>query len=261
MLVLLIFSLNMPNTPNLELVQEIGKLKGSSDEEIYQALLLKGYKIGEIQSTLIAIHSQEKAKSQENKDSQIDSKAQHNDSLTSIFGIVGSVILGIGVISLVASNWSQISSEVKLMILFLAILLSHTAALVTRFKLNLEKISNALHLAGSIIFGASLFLIGQIYNLPISWSDAFYIWVIGVGILGMILNNFIHEYLAYFIVSISSISVFSFLSYYSLYSYTPQRELKEYTGLLLSFLSTLVFIVWAHKHRLNNQDSTLKNIF
>jgi uncharacterized membrane protein len=251
----------MPNTPNLELVQEIGKIKGSSDEEIYQALLLKGYKIGEIQSTLIAIQSQVVAKNETRKTEEVESKAKNADSLTSIFGIVGSIILGIGVISLVASNWSQISSGVKITILFFGVLLSHIAALITRYNFNLDKISNALHLAGSIIFGAGLFLIGQIYNLPISWSDAFYIWVIGVGILGMILNNFIHEYLAYFIVSISSISIFSIFSYYSLYSYNQNQELRDYSSLILSFLSVVIFSIWANKHRLSNQDPTLKNIF
>ena len=225
---------------------------------MYQSLLLKGYKIGEIQSTLIAIKSQEHAKIDAAISSETESKSKNSDSLTSIFGIVGSVILGIGVISLVASNWSQITSEIKLTILFLAILLTHTAGLVTKYKFGLGKISNALHLAGSIIFGATLFLVGQMYNLPINWTDGFYIWIIGVGILGMILNNFIHDYLALIIVSISSVGVYSF---FSLYSYSPNQELKDYSSLILSFLSVVVFTVWAYRHRLSNQDQTLKNIF
>jgi len=94
---------------------------------------------------------------------------------------IGAILLGIGAILFVSSNWRVLPDLVKI-----EILLSSTFGayyLGYRFKYgkkNLPKVGVSLFFLGALLFGASIFLIAQIYNINANSRSLVLIWLIGV---------------------------------------------------------------------------------
>jgi uncharacterized membrane protein len=60
-------------------------------------------------------------------------------------------------------------------------------------------LSELLLLVGVLVFGADLFLLSQIYNLPIHWQDGFLYWFSGASLMALSKN--------YKIISFASIAI------------------------------------------------------
>ncbi|KXZ38948.1 Uncharacterized membrane protein [Alkalithermobacter thermoalcaliphilus JW-YL-7 = DSM 7308] len=93
--------------------------------------------------------------------------------------VIGAVLIGLGVLSFIASNWDKISKMSK----FLVILILYVAVNTSSFGLSIKypKTSKSLLYLGVIIYGAGIFLIGQIFNYGGDFTNAFLLW--GIGIL------------------------------------------------------------------------------
>lgn len=100
--------------------------------------------------------------------------------LVPILSILGSVFVGLGFILYFAANWDSFSDVAKLAILSVATLSVHAAAYVMLYVRDLPKTGHALALLGSILYGASIFLIGQTYNLGGTFPEAMLLWLAGV---------------------------------------------------------------------------------
>lgn len=95
----------------------------------------------------------------------------------SILLIIGSVLIGLGVISFVASNWQGMSTITKMTIIVLSLILSQLSSYLFRNKSTAA--SRALLYLTILIFGAGLFLIAQILGLSESASSLLLIWTLG----------------------------------------------------------------------------------
>ena len=79
--------------------------------------------------------------------------------------IIGAVFVGLGFVLYFAANWDVMSDLSKFALLVLATLAVSVAAYLCLYAKDLPKTGHALALLGSILYGASIFLIGQTYNL------------------------------------------------------------------------------------------------
>lgn len=105
-----------------------------------------------------------------------------SSKLITVISVMGSVLVGIGLILFIASNWRMIPRFGKISIIFLSLFSSYSLGYYFRYeKKNLPKVGASLILLGSIIFGAGIFLIAQIYNISVHYPNGFLIW--GLGIL------------------------------------------------------------------------------
>lgn len=112
---------------------------------------------------------------------EIEQKAGPGKLVTTI-SILGAVLVGIGVLLLIASNWPEIPRWGKLGIIFGAMLTSYILGYVMRYeRKNYPKVGASLILLGSILFGAGIFLIAQIYNVTVHYPNGPLMW--GLGIL------------------------------------------------------------------------------
>jgi len=112
---------------------------------------------------------------------EIEQKAGPGKLVTTI-SILGAVLVGVGVLLLIASNWSEIPRWGKLGIIFGGMLTSYSLGYVMRYeRKNYPKVGASLILLGSIIFGAGIFLIAQIYNVTVHYPNGPLMW--GLGIL------------------------------------------------------------------------------
>lgn len=97
------------------------------------------------------------------------------------FSTIGAILIGIGAILFVASNWEKIGDTVKVLLLVGSTVGIHYAGYLLKYeKQKYPRLGSALILLSALLFGASFFLIAQIYNINANNSTLVFIWVLGV---------------------------------------------------------------------------------
>ncbi len=95
------------------------------------------------------------------------------------FGL-GAAVLGLGVILLFAYNWAEMGRYTKLGVIFGAMIAAHVGGLALREKTDWRaKLGEALSFLGSMMFGAGIWLVAQIYNIDEHFPNGFLIWALG----------------------------------------------------------------------------------
>ena len=119
---------------------------------------------------------------------QIESRAGSSRLITTIT-ILGSIMVGVGVLLFIAANWSAIPKAVKLLMIFGLLIGTHGAGYHLRFgKGAYPKLGASLIFLGSIIFGAAIFLIAQIYHISAHYPNGVLIWGLGLLPLAYVLR-------------------------------------------------------------------------
>ncbi len=107
--------------------------------------------------------------------------SQPNSSrLVAIISILGSILVGLGVILFLAANWQGFSIPLKLGLIFGCLIMTYTLGYYFAYeKKNFIKTGKALTFLGVILFGSGLALIGQIFNINAHFPDGLLFWGIG----------------------------------------------------------------------------------
>lgn len=112
-----------------------------------------------------------------------------SSKLITVISVMGSILIGVGVILFIASNWFVIPRFGKLAIIFLSLFASYAAGWYLRYeKKNFPKVGASLIFLGTIIFGAGIFLIAQIYNISVHYPNGPLMWGLGVLPLAYLLK-------------------------------------------------------------------------
>ena len=104
---------------------------------------------------------------------------------------IGSVLLGLGVITFVAANWQVIPRELKLLLLLILFVGVNATGfyfwnqppLPDRQESGRQRLGQVLLLLGALILGANLALMGQMFHINGSSADLCVVW--GLAVLGM----------------------------------------------------------------------------
>jgi len=111
----------------------------------------------------------------------------HTGRLTVVAFGFGGLLLAAGAFLFVAAHWQDVSPWGRF-----AILLAMTAALHVggafgaRFSPSLATV---LHAVGTAVFGAGIFLSGQIFNLQEQWPEALLLWAAGAAVAAWLLKD------------------------------------------------------------------------
>ena len=99
--------------------------------------------------------------------------------------VLGALLIGGGIISFVAANWHEMPAWLKVIILVLSMISSYFSGFYFQY-LKKEKIllGRALILLGTLIYGASVFLFGQIFHLSGEFAGGMGLWAIGALMVG-----------------------------------------------------------------------------
>ncbi|MFY0543487.1 DUF2157 domain-containing protein [Brevibacillus sp. H7] len=92
--------------------------------------------------------------------------------------LFAAILIGLGVLTFVASNWQEIGAFFRMAIIFSAMTAAYAGGEVLR-RQGYDRIGLALTAVGIMIYGAGFFLIGQTYHLSANPVNAFYLWLIG----------------------------------------------------------------------------------
>jgi uncharacterized membrane protein len=81
--------------------------------------------------------------------------------------IVGAIAVAAGVVLLFATNWEQMPSWFRAGAVFAGMTLAYGLGYALIYRHNMQRIGSALILLGVLLYEAGLFLIAQIYNMPV----------------------------------------------------------------------------------------------
>jgi uncharacterized membrane protein len=102
---------------------------------------------------------------------------QHQGWSRFIFSALGAVLLGLGVILFFAYNWQEMGRASKLALIFSGISAAHVSGwLLSVPGRGHENLGECLHLLGTMLFGAGIWLVSQIYHMDAHTPNAFLVW-------------------------------------------------------------------------------------
>ncbi len=124
---------------------------------------------------------------------------QRKSSLNFIqaISIIGAFLIGLGILSFVASNWSGLTDMTKFFVLLFTLVFMYLGAWFT--EESKPKFSRSLYYIGGFAFGAEIFYIGQLFHLGGEIENALIAWAIGLLPLAYYLKD---KYIGWFSFSL-----------------------------------------------------------
>ncbi|CRK82324.1 DUF2157 domain-containing protein [Neobacillus massiliamazoniensis] len=108
-------------------------------------------------------------------------------SFTKTLLYVGSFLIGAGILSFIASNWADIGKTVKFLLIIALFIGSNFAGF--KLETNYPKTARSFYYIGVLVFGAGIFLIGQMFNFGGTFQNAFLWWSLGILPLAWVLRD------------------------------------------------------------------------
>ena len=130
--------------------------------------------------------------------------------------VFGSILVGIGILSLIAGNWAGMTPYFKFGLIIVGMILAYFAGY--SLEKNYDKTSRSMYYIGAAIFGAGIFLIGQTFHLQHTVYTDFLLWGVGLLPLAYYLRD---QLLAVFSVAFMIVYSFSAFSAFNFGSFGP----------------------------------------
>ena len=103
--------------------------------------------------------------------------------------VLGAVLVGAGVVSLVAWHWDEMGRAAKLALIAISIVAAHVAGDRLRSGERHPKVGEALALLGSLLFGAGIGLVAQIFQVSGQWYGLFGAFAVGAAAAALLLDS------------------------------------------------------------------------
>lgn len=114
---------------------------------------------------------------------EVHEKPRRTNSLIWVLVSIGAVLTGAGLLLFMASQWDQSSPARRLTLLFVVYLLTVAAAAVAEHR-RLGVTASGLWFLSSIAVGVNIFLVGQVFNLPLTYWQGTLLWMIATLAMG-----------------------------------------------------------------------------
>jgi len=153
---------------------------------------------------------------QENKIlARYSNRLEYNRLINTIVAM-GSILVGLGILLFIASNWDKLSRPVKIAIIFSVISAFNLVGYYFRFiKKEYPALGEGFLLIGAFSFGAGIWLIAQMYQIHYNFSAGILFWILGI-------LPVVYFFRSWMILALASVlSCFWLGSYNSYYFYRP----------------------------------------
>ena len=109
---------------------------------------------------------------------------------TVALAVIGAITVGLGVVGFVAANWDGMGNGARLALLTATVAGAYAAAYHLRERTgSAPRVGEALYLVAVLGFGASLFLVGQMYNVQAHDPLALLLWAGGVAATALVVRS------------------------------------------------------------------------
>ncbi|WP_396601962.1 DUF2157 domain-containing protein [Algibacter sp. R77976] len=105
-------------------------------------------------------------------------KADTPNRLFTVFAVLGSTLVGLGIILILAHNWDNFSRAIKTVFAFAPLIIGQ---FIVGYSILKKKSMTWFEASGVFLFfavGASMALVSQIYNIPGDFSSYMLIWIL-----------------------------------------------------------------------------------
>ena len=117
-------------------------------------------------------------------------KKESLGTLLSAIYIIGAILIAGGVVSFVAAHWASIGQWTKVCLVVAAMLASHVVGFhLWRVSGKRPKLGHGLVVLGTLIFGANIGLLAQIFHIHSSYYNGFGAWAIGAIVMAYALQS------------------------------------------------------------------------
>jgi uncharacterized membrane protein len=107
-----------------------------------------------------------------------------------VFCSLGAVLLGLGIILLIAFNWAEIPRWGKLAIVVGTITAAHGTGLWLIGRDGGRRLlGEAFHLLGTMLYGAGIWLVAQAYHIDEHYPNGFLYWALGALAMAWVLRS------------------------------------------------------------------------
>ncbi|MGA2322487.1 MAG: DUF2157 domain-containing protein [Sedimentisphaerales bacterium] len=122
---------------------------------------------------------------------QLDQMAKESTHLLLfVIYIIGTVLVGAGVISFVAANWESIPAAAKVAMIVAFMLACHLIGYyLWRISAISPRLGHALVVLGTLVFGANIGLMAQIFHIKSNFYNGLFAWAIGAIIMAYALES------------------------------------------------------------------------
>jgi len=104
--------------------------------------------------------------------------------------VLAASLVGAGIISLVAAHWDELPRFARLAILGTALVAAHGVGFwMWQVRANRPRFGHAVSLLGTLVFGASIGLVAQLFHVSGPWYGAFGAWALGALVAGLVLPS------------------------------------------------------------------------
>ena len=93
---------------------------------------------------------------------------------------LGGILLGVGVILFIGSNWQAIPGTIKIALLLVVVGTAYLSGYWLKYEKDFPRVGAALVFLGTLLFGASIFLVGQQYHMQVGDPNLLTWWFVGV---------------------------------------------------------------------------------
>ncbi|HUZ04676.1 MAG TPA: DUF2157 domain-containing protein [Acidobacteriaceae bacterium] len=112
--------------------------------------------------------------------------------------ILGSILLGAGVLLFVAAHWEKISPVIRMLLVLSMLTFFHGLGWLIRGRFS--GLATAMHAVGTVSAGAAIALVGQIFNMQEHWASAVLLWALCAVAGWILLRDQVQQTLALFLV-------------------------------------------------------------
>lgn len=109
--------------------------------------------------------------------------------LSTTFGLLGALLLGLGAITFIAANWQQLSGMTRLLIGLGCLWANIGSLFVLERKGHGHWLFNALALLLVILLGANIMLVAQTFHINAHWPNGILLWSLGAVVISLLLNS------------------------------------------------------------------------
>lgn len=179
-------------------------------------------------------------------------KKDKTSDFTTVLSILGALLIGVGAILFVASNWGEIPVPVKLLLLFGTTYITYFAGWNLKYKKRSNsKLGDALLFLASILVGASIFLSAQIFNVNAEAHWLILAWFLAIMPFGYAFNS----------RSILTLNIFTFTLWLVIY----MRQGIDFPDMFETFMLYLLFGIILYGigqlHRVSEQFTHFRELY
>lgn len=117
--------------------------------------------------------------------------------LITVLQAIGASLIGIGVISFIAFNWTKMTNLTKLILIIIAIVSSHfTGFYLLTNKPKYQKAGFSFIFLGNILYGAGIWLVAQMYHISYGFTTGIFLWALGIIPFAYLVKSKLNYFLA-----------------------------------------------------------------